>query len=160
MLLAALDELKSINKKDIVELKSMQNPPAGVRLVMESVCVMLNKHPACLDDRKATMAELADAFIALPGGFGTLEETLEMITWQQLGYHDKPVGLLNVGGFYDGLLGFFDSCVAKGFIRPASRAIVLSSPDGGVLLDRLAAYHAPESVVSLAMRGALDERRG
>ena len=113
-----------------------------------------------MHDRKATMAELADAFIALPGGFGTLEETLEMITWQQLGYHDKPVGLLNVGGFYDGLLGFFDSCVAKGFIRPASRAIVLSAPDGGELLDRLAAYRAPESVVSLAMRGALGEHRG
>ena len=108
-----------------------------------------------MHDRKATMAAVADAFIALPGGFGTLEETLEMITWQQLGYHNKPVGLLNINGFYDGLLGFFDSCVEKGFIRPASRSIVLSSSDAGELLDQLAAYRAPESVVSLAMRGAL-----
>ena len=113
-----------------------------------------------MHDRKAMMAELADAFIALPGGFGTLEETLEMITWQQLGYHAKPVGVLNIGGFYDGLLGFFDSCVEKGFIRPASRAIVVSSTDPAELLDALASYHPPESVVSLAMRGALGGRRG
>jgi cytokinin riboside 5'-monophosphate phosphoribohydrolase len=67
--------------------------------------------------RKAEMAEAADAFVALPGGFGTLEEILEAITWLQLGYHQKPVGFLNMNGFYDGLLTFFDHCVTAGFVR-------------------------------------------
>jgi len=108
-----------------------------------------------MHERKATMARLSDAFVALPGGFGTLEETVEMITWQQLGYHDKPVGLLNVDGFYDHLLQFFDACVERGFIRPESRGIVLCATSPSELLDKIAAYRAPESIVSLASRGAL-----
>lgn len=70
-----------------------------------------------MHERKALMAELSDGFITLPGGLGTLEETMEMITWRQLGYHDKPVGLLNVGGYYEPLLAFLRSMGEEGFIR-------------------------------------------
>ena len=69
-----------------------------------------------MHERKALMAELSDGFVALPGGLGTLEETMEMLTWLQLGYHDKPVGLLNIGGYYDPLLAFFRHMNEEGFI--------------------------------------------
>jgi uncharacterized protein (TIGR00730 family) len=91
-----------------------------------------------MHERKAMMAELSDAFIALPGGFGTFEELCEAITWTQLGLHRKRCGLLNVAGFYDPLLSLFDSAVRMGFIREASREIVYSTADAGDLLDRLA----------------------
>ncbi|KAH6557075.1 hypothetical protein KP509_1Z136400 [Ceratopteris richardii] len=80
-----------------------------------------------MHERKAEMARHADAFIALPGGYGTLEELLEMTTWSQLGIHDKPVGLLNVDGYYDALLALFDKGVEEGFINPSSRHIILSA---------------------------------
>jgi uncharacterized protein (TIGR00730 family) len=86
------------------------------------------------------MAELADGFIALPGGFGTYDELCEIITWGQLGYHRKPVGLLNVAGFYDGLLVFFDQAVTAGFIKPQHRAMLIVSDDAGALLDQFADY--------------------
>jgi uncharacterized protein (TIGR00730 family) len=89
--------------------------------------------------RKRLMAERADAFVALPGGIGTLEELFEVWTWRQLGYHDKPIGLLNVGGFYDGLLAFMDRCVAQGFLDADQRAVVLVDTDPARLLDTLAA---------------------
>ena len=92
--------------------------------------------------RKRLMAERADAFVALPGGIGTLEELFEVWTWHQLGYHDKPVGLLNVGGFYDGLLAFMDHCVAQGFLDAAQRATVRVDTDPARLLDTLAAAAA------------------
>ena len=76
-----------------------------------------------MHERKALMAELADAFIALPGGFGTLEEISEVLTWAQLGLHRKPYGFLNVEGFYDSLLSFFDHAVAENFIRAVHRGI-------------------------------------
>ena len=82
---------------------------------------------------------LADAFVALPGGFGTFEEFCEAITWTQLGLHRKRCGLLNVGGFYDPLLALFDGAVKSGFISKASRDIVFASDDPRELLDRLAA---------------------
>jgi uncharacterized protein (TIGR00730 family) len=88
--------------------------------------------------RKRMMAERADAFVALPGGIGTLEELYEVWTWRQLGYHDKPVGLLNVAGFYDRLLGFMDHCADQGFLDPAQRATVLVDTDPAALLRRLA----------------------
>ena len=91
-----------------------------------------------MHERKAMMAELSDAFIALPGGFGTFEELCEAITWTQLGLHRKRCGLLNVAGFYDPLLSLFDSAVRMGFIREASREIVYSTADASDLLDRLA----------------------
>lgn len=91
-----------------------------------------------MHERKATMAELSDAFIALPGGFGTFEELCEAITWTQLGLHRKRCGVLNVNGFYDPLLALFDGAVRAGFIRGANRDIVSSSADPAELLDRLA----------------------
>lgn len=97
-----------------------------------------------MHERKAVMAELSDAFVALPGGFGTLEELFEVLTWSQLGLHRKPSGLLNVAGYFDPLLAFFDHALAERFLRPKHRAMVLvdSDPDG--LLDRLAAFQPPK----------------
>ena len=92
--------------------------------------------------RKARMAELADGFIALPGGFGTFEEFCEILTWAQLGFHVKPMGLLNVNGFYDPLLAMFDRAVADGFLRPQNRVMALADTDIGRLLDAMAAYRA------------------
>ena len=94
--------------------------------------------------RKALMAELADAFVALPGGFGTLEEFCEMLTWAQLGLHRKPCGLLNVAGYFDPLLAFFDHATAERFLRPEHRAMVLVDSDPGRLVDRLAAFEPPD----------------
>ncbi len=86
---------------------------------------------ATMHDRKRLMFERADAFIALPGGLGTLEELAEMATWAQIGIHAKPVGVLNVDGFYDGLLSWLDRCVADRLLKPANRAILIerTSPD-------------------------------
>jgi hypothetical protein len=94
--------------------------------------------------RKARMAELADAFIALPGGLGTFEEMLEILTWAQLGLHRKPFGLLNVAGYYDPLLALLDRGVEERFLRPEHRAMVLwEHSDAELLLDRLATYVLP-----------------
>ena len=106
--------------------------------------------------RKAKMFELADAFIAIPGGLGTLDETIEIATWQQLGLHTKPVGLLNVNGFFDRFIEFLDHAMDQEFIRPASRGIILQDSDPDALIDKLAAYVAPRSVVELAREGSLD----
>jgi uncharacterized protein (TIGR00730 family) len=94
---------------------------------------------ASMHQRKTLMAERSDAFIALPGGFGTFEEFCEAVTWTQLGLHRKPCGLLNVRGFYDPLLALFDRAVADGFIKPQNRGIVAASADVGELLDLLSA---------------------
>ena len=93
---------------------------------------------ASMHERKAMMAELSDAFIAMPGGFGTFEEFCEVITWTQLGLHRKRCGLLNVRGFYDPLLALFDRAVADGFLKPQNRAIVSAHADVTTLLDDLA----------------------
>eukprot|EP00250_Pteridium_aquilinum_P005115 c15259_g1_i1 orf=351-1085(+) len=95
---------------------------------------------ADMHERKAEMARQADAFIALPGGYGTLEELLEMITWSQLGIHDKPVGLLNVDGYYDSLLKLFDKFVDEGFMKLGARQIVLSAPTPRELLIKMQEY--------------------
>lgn len=92
-----------------------------------------------LHERKALMAELADGFAALPGGFGTLDELLEQLTWSQLGLHAKPVGLLDVDGFYQPFLGFIDQMVKRGFLPAAHRTSIAVSPDPAALLDALAA---------------------
>ena len=97
--------------------------------------------------RKRMMFDEADAFIALPGGFGTLEELLEMITWQQLGLHTKPVGVLDTAGFYGPLLSFFDAAVEAGFIAPASRRIVCAAATPAALLATLADHVPPPPVV-------------
>jgi len=93
--------------------------------------------------RKALMEELADAFVALPGGFGTFEELLETITWAQLGLHGKPIGLLNVRGFYDALIAVFDHAIGEGFIREKHRGLVVAAPTAAELLDRLATHEMP-----------------
>ena len=90
--------------------------------------------------RKSLMAELSDAFLALPGGFGTFEELFEVITWAQLGIHRKPIGLLNAGGYYDGLIGFLDHAVAEGFVSVENRGLVQVADTPEALLDRLAAH--------------------
>jgi uncharacterized protein (TIGR00730 family) len=92
-----------------------------------------------MHERKAMMASLADAFVALPGGFGTFEEFCEAVTWTQLGLHQKRCGLLNVAGFYDSLLALFDRAVEDGFLKPQNRALVASDADPATLLDRLSA---------------------
>ncbi|CAL1355395.1 unnamed protein product [Linum trigynum] len=94
---------------------------------------------ADMHQRKAEMARHSDCFIALPGGYGTLEELLEVITWAQLGIHDKPVGLLNVDGYYDYLRTFIDKAVADGFIHPSQRSIIVSAPNAK-LLHKLEEY--------------------
>ena len=99
---------------------------------------------ASMHERKALMAELADAFVSLPGGMGTLEETCEMLTWGQLGIHRKPCALLNVGGYFDRLFAFLDHTVAEGFVRPVHRALAISAADPELLLDALAAYQSPD----------------
>lgn len=92
-----------------------------------------------MHQRKAAMAALADAFIALPGGIGTMEELFEVWTWSVLGIHTKPVGLLNVAGYYDDLLGFLDGAVREGFFHPSHRARLVSAETPEALLDRLTA---------------------
>jgi uncharacterized protein (TIGR00730 family) len=93
-----------------------------------------------MHERKALMGELADAFIALPGGLGTLEEMLEVLTWAQLGIHDKPLGLLNVQGYYDRLLGLLAHAVSEGFVRADHAALLAAATTPGELLDRFAAW--------------------
>uniref|UniRef100_J3M9A9 Cytokinin riboside 5'-monophosphate phosphoribohydrolase n=1 Tax=Oryza brachyantha TaxID=4533 RepID=J3M9A9_ORYBR len=93
-----------------------------------------------MHERKAEMARRSDAFIALPGGYGTMEELLEMITWCQLGIHDKPVGLLNVDGYYDPLLALFDKGEAEGFINSDCRQIFVSAPTASELLTKMEQY--------------------
>ncbi|KAL6761194.1 hypothetical protein V8C86DRAFT_2537526 [Haematococcus lacustris] len=101
--------------------------------------------------RKAQMAQHADGFIALPGGFGTLEELLEVVTWQQLGFHAKPVAVLNVNGFFDPLLAFFASCVDKGFIRATHNKLLVAS-DPAELIQMMADFSPPESLIESAKR--------
>jgi uncharacterized protein (TIGR00730 family) len=96
-----------------------------------------------MHERKAQMAALSDAFVALPGGIGTFEELFEVWTWSQLGLHAKPCGILNVNGFYDRLRGFLDHVVGEGFLRPVQRAALLIEEDAEVLLAAIARYQAP-----------------
>lgn len=96
-----------------------------------------------MHERKTLMAELSDAFIALPGGIGTLEELFEIWTWSQLGQHRKPCGLLNVAGFYDRLIDFLDGVVEEGFLMPEHRSSLLVAADPADLLAAFAAYEPP-----------------
>ncbi len=96
-----------------------------------------------MHERKALMAELSDAFVAIPGGIGTLEELIEIYTWSQLGIHSKACGVLNTRGYYDPLATFLDHAVEEGFLRPQHRAVLSVAADPGELLDRLAAFEPP-----------------
>lgn len=93
-----------------------------------------------MHERKALMADLSDAFIAMPGAFGTLDEFCEILTWAQLRIHAKPCGLWNVAGYWDALLGMFDHAVAEGFMKPAHREMVIADGDLESLLGRLRAW--------------------
>jgi uncharacterized protein (TIGR00730 family) len=97
-----------------------------------------------MHERKALMAELADGFIALPGGIGTLEEFCEILTWAQLGLHQKPCGLINVAGYFDHLMAFLDHSVDQRFLRPEHRRMVLVDAEPEMLLDRLRTYRPPQ----------------
>lgn len=90
-----------------------------------------------MHDRKALMAELADGFLALPGGFGTLDEFFEILTWAQLKFHAKPIGLLNTAGFFDPLLVWIDRAIAEDFVKPKNRALVIVETDAEPIVDRL-----------------------
>jgi uncharacterized protein (TIGR00730 family) len=96
-----------------------------------------------MHERKAMMAEISDGFIALPGGFGTFEEFCEIVTWAQLGLHAKPVGLLNVAGYFDPLIQQFDHAVSEGFAHPDNSGLILHERDPGRLLDLMETYQPP-----------------
>jgi len=93
-----------------------------------------------MHQRKALMNDLSDAFIALPGGFGTLDEFFEILTWSQLGIHGKPSGLLNVSGYYNSLLAMLDHAVTEGLLRPAHRELVIADTDADSLVQRLVSF--------------------
>ncbi|MCG3140839.1 MAG: LOG family protein YvdD [Anaerolineae bacterium] len=95
-----------------------------------------------MHERKALMADLADGFIALPGGFGTYDEFCEVVTWAQLGLHQKPCAMLNVVGYYDAMIAMFDHARQEGFLRDAHRDMLILSPDISDLLDRMENYRA------------------
>jgi uncharacterized protein (TIGR00730 family) len=99
-----------------------------------------------MHQRKALMADLSDAFVALPGGYGTCDELFEIVTWAQLRLHVKPVGLLNVAGFFDPLLLWADHMLAEGFLKPKHRDLLLTATEAEELLDRLASYRPPEGL--------------
>lgn len=94
-----------------------------------------------MHERKAMMAELSDGFIAMPGGIGTLEELFEVFTWSQLGLHEKPIGLLNVAGFYDGLLAFLRHVVAQRFLKAQQADLLVAEASPAALLDRFRSYN-------------------
>lgn len=98
---------------------------------------------ASMHERKATMADLSDAFIAMPGGWGTWEEFLEILTWGQLGLHRKACGLLNVSGYFDPLLAFVSHSVTEGFVRAEHQAMIRVAEEAGTLLDALESYEPP-----------------
>ena len=98
---------------------------------------------ATMHERKALMVDLSDGFVALPGGFGTLDELCEALTWSQLGIHAKPCAVLNVDGYFDALLALFDHAVREGFVRETHRALVLEAAEPAALLDAMAAFRAP-----------------
>jgi uncharacterized protein (TIGR00730 family) len=99
---------------------------------------------ASMHERKQMMVDLSDGFIALPGGFGTLDELFEALTWLQLSFHDKPVALLNVDGFFDGLVDFIDHMSRSGFLKPEHAACVLIEDDHARLIGRMNTFRPPE----------------
>jgi len=96
-----------------------------------------------MHERKALMADLSDGFIALPGGWGTLDEFFEILTWAQLSLHQKPCGLLNVHGYFDGLLSFLEHSTKEGFVRREYQSMISVSDSASALLEQLAAYRPP-----------------
>jgi uncharacterized protein (TIGR00730 family) len=107
---------------------------------------------ATMHERKALMAQLADAFVALPGGIGTLEELVEMFTWAQLGLHAKPIGIVNVDGYFDGLLGFLQHAVGEGFLSSTNHALLAVESEPKALLDELDRRAGTVDVVTMPQR--------
>lgn len=103
-----------------------------------------------MHERKSIMAELSDAFIALPGGFGTFEELFEIITWAQLGIHQKPIGVLNVDGYFDALVAMIATAVAEGFVRAEYRDLIVVAGSVDELMDRLTRHKPVQGVVRWA----------
>jgi uncharacterized protein (TIGR00730 family) len=130
--LAAGGEVFGVIPQSLVD-KEIAHPRLARMHVVES-----------MHDRKALMSELADAFLALPGGLGTLDELFETLTWAQLGFHHKPLALLNTEGFFDDLLRFLDRAVRDGFLHPAHRGMIRSGEDPAALLDSMQ-NHVPPS---------------
>ncbi len=97
-----------------------------------------------MHERKAMMAELSDGFIAMPGGWGTIEELFEILTWAQLGFHEKPCGLLNVHGYFDGLFAFLEHAVEEQFVKPEYRPMLIMEDSPEDLLERFDRYRAPQ----------------
>ena len=100
-----------------------------------------------IHERKAIMASLSDAFVTLPGGFGTLDELFEMVTWGQVGIHAKPVGLLNVGGYFDSLLQWVEHGIEQGFIRPHHQELIVIDTKPAALIERLQNHTPPPGIV-------------
>jgi uncharacterized protein (TIGR00730 family) len=96
-----------------------------------------------MHERKSVMAELSDAFVALPGGYGTFEELFEVITWAQLGFHRKNIGLLNVGGYFDPLVELVDHAIRAGFVVPEHRELIVVENEPAALLDKLSTHQMP-----------------
>lgn len=127
---------------------------SAIGVIPESLVSKELAHPALTElhttrtmhERKALMAELSDGFVALPGGLGTFEELFEILTWAQLSFHHKPVGLLNVSGYYDGLLSFLDHAHGQGFIRPQHRSMLMANTCPIELLEAFKLYEAPATV--------------
>lgn len=123
-------------------------------IIPESLVTKELAHPALTElivtrnmhERKAMMAERSDGFVALPGGLGTFEELFEILTWAQLSFHHKPVGVLNVNGYYNGLLSFLDHAHSEAFIRPQHRNMLMAHTDAGKLLAAFKEYEAPAVV--------------
>lgn len=104
---------------------------------------------ADMHERKAAFTRLSDGFLILPGGVGTMDELWEAVSWSQLGYHAKPVGILNAFGFYDGLLAFNRHMAEVGFVRPAHQGIILAETELDLLLERMRAHEPPQSIVTM-----------
>jgi uncharacterized protein (TIGR00730 family) len=131
--LEAGGEVIGIIPKSLVERELAHPNLADLRIV------------GSMHERKAMMSDLSEGFITLPGGTGTLEEFFEVLTWAQLGEHEKPCGLLNVAGYYDPLLAVFDHMVDRGFLSASNRALVLVDSEPDKLLRRLDLYRPPET---------------
>jgi uncharacterized protein (TIGR00730 family) len=111
-------------------------------------CTELHVVPG-MHERKRAFTDLSDGFLTIPGGVGTMDELWEAISWAQLGYHGKPVGLLNVAGFYDGLLAFNAHMIETGFIREQHKSILIADDDLPRLLDRMAAYQPHKTILAM-----------
>ena len=138
----------NVGLMDVITREAGKNGAKTIGVIPEKLVIKEVVHEKLPDlrvvknmhERKALMAELADGFIALPGGYGTYEEIFEVLAWSQLGWHQKPIGLLDTAGFYRSLLGFLDHAASEGFIRPKHRELVLVENDAEKLLPRLKTF--------------------